>query len=206
MKFIDDLMEDNIYDNSNEEEMDFPDSYENITEYEIWLHDEICMREDIFLGEFLGIFSNNGKFIKRIYIPLRTHKNNSDNLIDISISHNLTEEEKDHIRGNILSHNHPSNSSFTYQEILGAADLNVNESRIITLDWIYSIKPLNQIWPSREIIERENENINSDLNLDFCITQPQFNPEWKHMRYEILSQRSGFVYSRTPWSHAGKNY
>ena len=85
-------------------------------------------------------------------------------------------------------------------EILWASDLGVIESRIVTNHWIYLIRPPNQGWPSVDTIERIDIEIDNDVSLDYCITQPNSNPEWLHMRYEVLSRRSGFHYFRDKYS------
>ncbi len=182
-------------------EIIIPSSFQTLREFEIWLHNQICERDDVTLGEVFGIFSVDKQYIDKIIIPLSVRRNDpKGNSIEIEISHDLTPGEIDLIRGNIVSHNHPSNLSFSFREILWASDLGVIESRIVTNHWIYLIRPPNQGWPSVDTIERIDIEIDNDVSLDYCITQPNSNPEWLHMRYEVLSRRSGFHYFRDKYS------
>ena len=47
-------------------EIIIPSSFQTLREFEIWLHNQICERDDVTLGEVFGIFSVDIIFIKSI--------------------------------------------------------------------------------------------------------------------------------------------
>lgn len=168
-----------------------PSNIQTLTDFEKWLYYDVVMSDDaLFNGEYCGIFTPEGRRVKCWYIP------------GPFPCHPFTQEEDALAQGNIISHNHPSGYPFSFEEIPMAADLNLREFRVITREWVYSIRPRSTdgLWPSPSRIKQENDAITTDTFLPFYITHDDFTPEWTHQRYGILAERAGFEYSREPIS------
>jgi hypothetical protein len=184
------------FDDTEEEGIKITETFTDLGGFERWLHDELCEKNDIISGEFIGIFSAKKEFRGLIRVPARFRRNNLTGVVFPAAEHAFTEKEEGLIRGTIVSHNHPSDFPFVYDEILWARDLNVIESRIVTADWIYSVRPRAAGWPSWETIGRANAEIDSELSVHNCVARSHSDPAWLHGRYEQLSRRAGFEYSR----------
>ena len=185
---------------TEDEGIKIPATFAGLAGFERWLHDELCEKDDILSGEILGIFSAQKEFRGLVRIPARFRRNNLSGVVFPAAEYAFSKEEGDLIRRMIVSHNHPANFPFLYDEIVWACDLDVIESRVVTTDWVYSVRSQAAGWPAPETIERINAEIDPDVSLHDRIARSHADAAWLHAGYEQLSRRAGFEYTREKYS------
>ncbi len=170
---------DNNEDSDNSITIQVPGMHESVGDFEKWLRDVYIPVTEGDFTECWGIFSKDGHFEKYY------HK---------SFYSVLTEEEKRDIRGKIISHNHPTGSTFSYSEVLTWADLEMTELRVVTKTHTFSLKPRHGKWPSwREIESEVIRNITPSTLEDI-----KQNSELRDICFQTLSSLGLFEYQKIP--------
>lgn len=123
-----------------------PKIHSSVEDFEKWLCDVYIPNTEEDLTECWGVFSNDRKLEKtyhKIFISGLNHAEITD------------------LRGKILSHNHPSEETFSDDDIFTFASLEMMEFRVVSPTQTFSITPVNGKWPPREDIERCIKTIKS---------------------------------------------
>ena len=160
------------------EPIEAPLPFKDIIDFETWLrmkYFQIALIKNI---ECLGIFSSEKSF-ERACQKYPNSQNTSD--------------FENFLRGKIVSHNHPSDSTLSCSDVLVAANLGLKEIRAVTTLWTYSMKPLKQKWPDPELIIGEIRKIYPSITLDKFNVEHQL----RHECYQTLSKKGLFEYSKT---------
>jgi len=136
------------------ESIEAPD-FKNITEFEAWLRMKYIPRtnaikhwinprtkltENICQTECWGIFTPDEKYVKCCLTYPKT---------------NLTSKCEDDLRGNILSHNHPSGETLSLADLCNWANLHMQEIRAVNEIFTYRITPISGKWPEpKKLIDK----------------------------------------------------
>jgi len=153
-----------------------PKHFDHISDYERWLHQEVCLKPAEVPREYVGIFSSYEKYLR--YFRIDPNRETG------KLEWQFTSDIDKFIRGKIVTHNHPSGNTFSYNEVVTCADLEFQEFRVVTKEYIYSLKPREEGWPSHESIKEE---------LGKCLSQ---NGETRDRCYELLAERKFFDYEK----------
>jgi hypothetical protein len=163
-----------------------PKNFRSLDEYEIWLYNEVCLKPASVPREYLGYFSRDGEYQGFIRID--------PDEITGKLEWRPSPILKEKLRGKIVTHNHPTGNTFSYIEVLTCADLDFSEFRIVTQNFIYSLKPRNGEWPPWETIKRKIEENISPEKLDSVLRDN----DKRHICYELLAKHGFFEYNKSP--------
>jgi hypothetical protein len=155
-----------------------PLPFKNITYFETWLRMTYYPIALVKNTECLGIFSTENRFER----ACQKHADSQN-----------TSDFEEFLRGKILSHNHPSDSTLSCSDILVWANLEMKEIRAVTDLWTYSIKPIKHTWPDPELIIDEIRNICPSI----ACSQSKNTHELRHECYQTLAKKGLFEYSKT---------
>jgi hypothetical protein len=166
--------------------MTLPNNFNSLDEFETWLHHEVCQNASLSAQEFVGVFNPDGTFVDIFTI---TQNECSGTLIEV-----LTPEQDRLLRGKIVTHNHPSESTFSYLEVLTCFDLDYCEFRVLTPFFTYILKKKNGQWPSRQdIVDWINTHI-PQHEFEQCIQDPLK----RDRLYIQLANEGFFQYKKEP--------
>ena len=99
--------------------------FNSIGEFEKWLRSEYSLTGYVNYSECWGIFSSLGNF---------------ERCFEKNYYTELTPKEEDFLRGKILSHNHPFDTTFSIPDVLTWSNLKMKEIRCVRVFWTHSIK------------------------------------------------------------------
>jgi hypothetical protein len=126
----------------------------------------------------------------------------------------FTRKEKDQLKDNILTHNHPTDVSFSINDIQFMITTEMAEMRVVTDTAVYSIKP-NPDWAAKDRLERlalemsvtrdyskvvvgTHEKLRPRLVKDPTYDLRALENEMYHMTWSQVVEMQGMEYKRTP--------
>jgi hypothetical protein len=169
-----------------EREMIIPENFNSLDEFETWLHHEVCLKPDFRPREYVGIFNPDGTFVEIIIID--------QDEISGALIEELSPEQDRLLEGKIVSHNHPSEHTFSYEEVLTCFDLNYSEFRVITPFYTYILKPNNRRWLTRQEIQDWINTHITQQEFEQCIR----NPTKRHQLFTMFTNEGFFEYRKEP--------
>jgi SPP1 gp7 family putative phage head morphogenesis protein len=119
----------------------------------------------------------------------------------------LTPEKEEMLRDSIVTHNHPAGSSFSESDIRTAQRFNVNEMRVVTSKWRYSMRPPESGWGSipwdkiqswYSISDYKLRNTMQELIVDGEISLEDANQEHVHRVWMLVARKLGLNYRAEP--------
>jgi hypothetical protein len=161
-----------------------PENFKNLAEYETWLHRKVCLTFTV--REYVGYFSADGRYQGCILIEPDEYT--------LKLEWNLSPAQKNLLRGKTVTHNHPSEGTFSYDEVLTCADLQFIEFRVVTPFFTYSLRPKDGEWPPWQEIQRRIEDHIPPAKLELF----KRDSDARHRCYESLSHEGYFKYEKTP--------
>lgn len=106
--------------------------------------------------------------------------------------------------GAVVTHNHPSGSSFSPADIMTASLLDLGEIRAVGTRFTYSMKPGKDGWPSYELIDASRRKIDQEVIesyrrriSDIKMDNGQFILEASHEANKRLAAQFGMIYRRS---------
>jgi len=130
----------------------------------------------------------------------------------------IPEEMKEQITGSILTHNHPSDRSFTRRDIIEASFFSLKEIRVVGRTGLYSMKPGISGWPAPQVITDCFASIEADPDFQAEIDYLRSSFErftdvediqsciariWSDLLCERLAGALNLIYRRSDWRDAG---
>lgn len=125
-------------------------------------------------------------------------------------------DENDGIRkGCILTHNHPSDTSFSKPDLMTAASIQLSEIRVVGLSGLYSMKPNENGWPKPEEIDVCFDRIEKSSEMNSKLNDIEFSGELDVPPYyildtmrriksdlicEILASELEMIYTKSCWN------
>lgn len=165
-----------------------PQTYGSIDEFDRWLHDVYIPVTQSNFTECWGIFSANGRFERQF---------------ETSFYMILTPELESDLQGKILSHSHPTDSTFSLSDLKTWAGLKIKEIRAITATQRFIIRPLNEKWPQENDIEKEMDRLSKQLEIDMFDIEVLSGPTPSQLRdkcYQIMADSGWFFYTQEDFS------
>jgi hypothetical protein len=170
-------------------------------------HPNIILFENEIKGindrEFAGIFTVQGKSLHR-------YSGQYNGIFCVKIP----DEDRLDSQYQILTHNHPSNTSFSLPDLETASRFNLTEVRVVGETGVFSMKPSRDGWPEPNLIERRYEEINYDPEFNSHINgiwlDPEFHGQAKNpykdllwirsdLRCRLVAEPFGLIYRGARW-------
>ncbi len=154
--------------------------------------------------EVVGIFTSQGELLHR-YVGyyyngiLRVEIPDADRLIS---------------QGQILTHNHLSDTSFSLHDLETAAKFNLAEIRVVGETGVCSMMPSRDGWPEPGAIVEQCGKVNADPEFRSRIYRIQYNPEFRvrakdvykntmrirsHLHCQQVAEALGLIYKGARW-------
>jgi hypothetical protein len=156
-----------------------PETYDSIDDFDEWLH---AVYIPATLGDFTecwSVFSADGHFEKYYHM---------------SFMQCLTPEMENDLKGKIMSHNHPTDSTFSVDDVKTWAALKMVEMRVVTSTSRYSIKPKNMVWPSEDDVNGEIERLMTQIKMEsFEFLKPS---QLRERCYQKMAESGWFLYTK----------
>jgi len=106
----------------------------------------------------------------------------------------IPDEDRLDSQHQILTHNHPSDTSFSLPDLETASRFSLVEVRVVGETGVFSMSPSRDGWPEPDLIEHRYEEINSDPEFDSHINDiwldPEFHEQAKNPYKDLLRIRS----------------
>lgn len=120
-------------------------------------------------GERVGIFSQDGDLLKEVIGEL------NENLELLSL---IEEKYRFEFEDTILTHNHPSNTSFNKRDLVSASELHLYEIRVVGQTGLFSMKPMEKKWPLPNAIGKCYDAVDSDPEFQSKLNDIEFDPNF----------------------------
>ena len=121
----------------------------------------------------------------------------------------FTQEESNIIKGHIFTHNHPSSSSFSKEDITTACNLILPEIRAVGAKYRHSMKPPDSGWSQqvfKQVIEPEYERASNEVYWEFTkaikdgtMTIEMANLNHQHEVWLRVAKKVQLKYIRREW-------
>ena len=153
--------------------------------------------------EFAGIFTSQGELLHRY-----SGRYNGTLHVEIPDADRLSS------RHQILTHNHPSDTSFSQPDLETAARFDVAEVRVVGETGIYSMSPSRNGWPEPSIIGDRFREVDSDPEFNSRMLDIEFSAEFldqakdvyrdirrirSDLRCRQVAETFGLVYEGARW-------
>ncbi|MCT8337799.1 hypothetical protein FKB36_09960 [Methanoculleus sp. Afa-1] len=153
--------------------------------------------------EVVGIFTSQGEL-------LHSYSSDYNGVLHVKIP----DADRLSSQHQILTHNHPSGTSFSLPDLETAAKLDVAEIRVVGETGVYSMMPPPDGWPEPGIISDQFREVDSDPEFDSRMLDIKFSAEFldqaKDIHKDIVRIRSdlhcrlvadtvGLVYEGACW-------
>ncbi len=136
--------------------------------------------------EFAGIFTSQGELLHRY-----SGRYNGTLHVEIPDADRLDSQHQ------ILTHNHPSDTSFSLPDLKTASRFDLAEVRVVGKTGVFSMKPFQNGWPYPGTIERRYQEINSNPEFGSRVIGIEYSTEFlaqtKHPYKDLLRIRSDLL-------------
>ncbi|WFN35238.1 hypothetical protein L1S32_03710 [Methanogenium sp. S4BF] len=158
-----------------------------------------------FDGEKVAVFSQDGKLIKEFEAEYNL---NRELITEIPV------EFDSELSGNILTHNHPSGTSFGKNDLMTASSIQLQEIRVVGKCGLYSMKPKGNMWPISEDMGNYFDAINTNSKFQSELNDIQFSADFylnskdiyldmlrikSELRCEKIAGAFGLDYKKSSW-------
>lgn len=159
--------------------------------------------KDINDWEFAGIFTVQGKSLHR-------YSGQYNGIFCVKIP----DEDRLDSQHQILTRNHPSDTSFSLPDLETASRFNLTEVRVVGETGVFSMRPSRDGWPEPDLIERRYEEINYDPEFNSHINDIWLDPEFylqaknpykdllrirSDLRCRLVAESFGLIYEGARW-------